>query len=75
MKIAAQTRWSALIEMAVGATVTYIACILLFFFTALGEDLPDAFKIGLPVSCWIAAIWFFLSHRSADGKSVNFKVW
>jgi|GEM_PF-4415130 len=75
MKIASQTRWSALIETAIGAGATSLICLLLLFFTDLGDGLPDGFKIGSPVGCWIVGVWFFFAHRSPDGKSINFKVW
>jgi hypothetical protein len=75
MKVTAPARWRALIEMAAGASATCLASIFLLFFTSLGDDMPDEFKIGLPVACWVIGMWFFFAHRSADCKSVNFKVW
>jgi hypothetical protein len=75
MEITSQTRWRALFEMAAGAGAVCLACLFLLFFTDLGEGLPDALKIGIPVGCWVLGMWFFFAHRSPDGKSVTFKVW
>jgi hypothetical protein len=74
MKIPASTRGHALIDIAAGASVSCLAWIFLLFFTSLGDFLPSALKIALPVSAWVVAMWFFFAHRTSDG-GVEYETW
>jgi fatty acid desaturase len=46
------------------------------FFNALGMGIrDDATKPWVLAGLWLVTVKFFTSHRTKDGKEINFRIW
>jgi hypothetical protein len=75
MKVTIPFVKSEIFGLAFGAGAAAIAMALFLLHASLFDFMPFWVKVGIPAGSWIVVMIFFLSHRSRDGKTIEFKTW
>lgn len=74
LKVAYTSRVALLLWVYVSAAIGILLADLIFSAVGMGIS-DDATKPWVLSGLWFVTVKFFTSHRSKDGKEINFRIW